>query len=300
MFVSSPLGGGYLLFAGCDWSDRWLDVAVVDRSGAVLGETRIVYAETPDPVVCYREFLAPLGRRWRATVTGIEDVNILFARALAASGLEVVHVDPTRAARHRAALGTPKTDRADARLIASMTLAGECRPLVATSPTAEALRVVAHAHRAAVAHRVEALHSLWAALMRFWPAAVSAWPASVGGLRNPQARAILAAAPGPRAAARLDRRSLAALLTWTRGRSRTLARCSPLLAAPSPRRRGPSESARRRSTATCWADSGSDERPLPVRSERGDVHRPAVKAPALGRSGRGGRPVVRPRTSPGP
>ncbi|WP_432012678.1 hypothetical protein [Streptomyces cucumeris] len=73
-----------MLFAGCDWSDQWLDVAVVDRSGAVLGETRIVYAD--NPVARYREFLAPLGRRWRATVTGIEDVRILFARSLAASG----------------------------------------------------------------------------------------------------------------------------------------------------------------------------------------------------------------------
>ncbi|MEU4986521.1 hypothetical protein ACWDYK_14535 [Streptomyces anthocyanicus] len=50
-----------MLFAGCDWSDQWLDVAVVDRSGTVLGETRIVYAKTPDPVARYREFLAPLG-----------------------------------------------------------------------------------------------------------------------------------------------------------------------------------------------------------------------------------------------
>ncbi|WP_164764518.1 hypothetical protein [Streptomyces lydicus] len=90
-----------MLFAGCDWSDRWLDVAVLDRSGAVLGETRIVYADSPDPVACYREFLALLGRRWRATVTGIEDVHILFARSLAASGMEVVHVDSTRASRHR-------------------------------------------------------------------------------------------------------------------------------------------------------------------------------------------------------
>ncbi|MFD3910018.1 transposase [Streptomyces sp. NPDC058603] len=185
------------------------------------GETRIVYAESPDPVARYREFLAPLGRRWRATVTGIEDVHILFARSLVASGMEVVHVDPTRAARHRSAFGIPKTDRADARLIASMTLAGECRPLVANSPAAEALRVVAHAHRAAVASRVEALHTLRAALVRIWPAAVSAWPASVGGLRNPQARAILAAAPSPRTAARLDRKSLAALLTAA-GRKRTV------------------------------------------------------------------------------
>ncbi|MFD8847652.1 transposase [Streptomyces sp. NPDC059604] len=210
-----------MLFAGCDWSDQWLDVAVVDRSGTVLGETRIVYAQAPDPVARYQEFLAPLGRRWRATVTGIEDVNILFARSLAALGMDVVHVDPTRAARHRAALGIPKTDRADARLIAAMTLAGEGRPLVASSPAAEALRVVAHAHRAAVDTRVEVLHSLRAALMRIWPAAVSAWPASTGGLRSSQARAVLDAAPGPRAAARLDRKALAALLTEA-GRKRAV------------------------------------------------------------------------------
>ncbi|WP_162596758.1 hypothetical protein [Streptomyces sp. NEAU-S7GS2] len=69
-----------MLFAGCDWSDRWLDVAVLDRSGSLLGKTRIVYSDSPDPVARYREFLAPLGRRWRATVTGIEDVHILFGR----------------------------------------------------------------------------------------------------------------------------------------------------------------------------------------------------------------------------
>lgn len=194
---------------------------MVNRAGTVLDETRISYAESPDPVARYRAFLTPLGRRWRATVTGIEDVNVLFARSLAASGMAVVHVDPTRAARHRLARGISKTDRADARLIASMTLAGEYRPLVAASPEAQALRVVAQAHRTAVAHRAEALNSLRAALIRFWPAAVSAWPTSVGGLRSPQARAVLTAAPSPRAAAQLDRRSLAALLTKA-GRRRTV------------------------------------------------------------------------------
>ncbi|WP_181786333.1 IS110 family transposase [Streptomyces phytophilus] len=210
-----------MLVAGCDWSDRWLDFAVLDRSGKVVGETRIVYAESPDPVAHYREFLAPLSRRWRATVTGIEDVNLVFARALAASGMKVVQVDPARAARHRAALGTAKSDRFDARLIASMTLAGESRSLVASSPEAQALRIVAHAHRAAVAHRVEVLHALRAALMRIWPAAVSAWPTGSGGLRSGQARAVLAAAPTPRAAARLDRATLAALLSAA-GRQRSV------------------------------------------------------------------------------
>ncbi|MES4825627.1 IS110 family transposase [Streptomyces anthocyanicus] len=142
-------------------------------------------------------------------------------RSLAASGLEVVHVDPTRAARHTLARGISKTDRADARLIASMTLAGEYRPLVGHSPQAETLRVVAHAHRAAVADRAEALHCRRAALMRFWPAAVSVWPTSVGGLRSPQARAVLAAALTPQAAARLDRTRLAELLRAA-GRTRTV------------------------------------------------------------------------------
>ncbi|MER5813765.1 IS110 family transposase [Streptomyces californicus] len=213
--------GGWLLYAGCDWSDRWLDVAVLDRSGSLLGEKRIVYAERRDPVAEFQEFLTPLARRWRSTVTGIEDTNLLFARSLAASGMTVVHVDPTRAARHRSALGVPKTDAADARLIASMTLAGECRPVIANSATAEALRVIAHAHRAAVADRTETLHALRAALIRIWPAAVYAWPASVGGLRNAQALAVLETAPGPRAAARLSRDHLAALLTEA-GRKRSV------------------------------------------------------------------------------
>ncbi|PZT77600.1 MULTISPECIES: hypothetical protein [unclassified Streptomyces] len=126
-------------------------------------------------------------------------MGLLFARVLAASGMDVVHVDPARAARHRAAQGISKSDRAGARLIAAMTLAGLARPVVASSLEAEALRVVAHAHRAG--------------LMRIWPAAVAAWPASVGGLRSSQARAVLAAGPTPRAAARLDRTTLAALLS---------------------------------------------------------------------------------------
>ncbi|WP_431315730.1 hypothetical protein [Streptomyces murinus] len=67
-----------------------------------------------------------------------------------------------------------------------MTLASTAPPSPRTSPQAEALRVVAHAHRAAVVHRVEALHALRAALLRIWPAAVSAWPNSVGDCAAPR------------------------------------------------------------------------------------------------------------------
>ncbi|MFI1648171.1 IS110 family transposase [Streptomyces avidinii] len=210
-----------MLFVGCDWSDKWLDFAALNDAGVVIAETRIVYADSPDPVAEYLAFLAPLERRWRSAVTGIEDIGILFARALAAAGMVVVHVDPTRAARHRSALGIAKSDRADARMLAAMVRTGVYRPVVDNSPEAQALRTLTHAHRAAVAARVEAAHSLRAALTRIWPAAAAAWPSRLGGLRNAQAMAVLAAAPGPRAASRLTRARLSELLQQA-GRTRTV------------------------------------------------------------------------------
>ncbi|GHH29394.1 IS110 family transposase [Streptomyces rubradiris] len=210
-----------MLFVGCDWSDKWLDFAVLNDAGTVMAERRITYADAPDPVAEYQAFLAPLERRWRSAVTGIEDTGILFARALAAAGMKVVHVDPTRAARHRSALGIAKSDRADARMLAAMVRAGVCRPVVASSPEAQALRTLTHTHRAAVAARVEAAHSLRAALTRFWPAAAAAWPSRLGGLRNAQAMTVLAAAPGPRAASKLTRARLAELLRQA-GRTRAV------------------------------------------------------------------------------
>ncbi|MYR63753.1 transposase, partial [Streptomyces sp. SID625] len=207
-----------MLFAGIDWADRWLDIAVLDKAGRPLLEQRIVYATTPDPVAAYLALLQPLARRWRSTVTGIEEIGLPFARALSAADMKVVHVDPTKAARHRTALGIPKNDRADARMIADLARQGIARPVVDSSPQSQALRVMTHAYRAAIRDRTAAVHALRAALSRAWPQAVTAWPATRGGLANPQAFAVLLAAPGPRAASRLTRAQLADLL---RGAGRT-------------------------------------------------------------------------------
>ncbi|MFJ7279354.1 IS110 family transposase [Kitasatospora sp. NPDC098663] len=207
-----------MLFAGIDWADRWLDIAVLDKAGQLLLEQRIVYATTSDPVAAYLALLKPLDRRWRSAVTGIEEVGLPFTRALSATGMRVVHVDPTKAARHRTALGIPKSDRADARMIADLVRRGVAWPVVDSTPQSQALRVVTHAHRAAVSDRMAAAHALRAALSRSWPAAITAWPATRGGLGSPQALAVLLSAPGPRAASRLTRADLADLL---RGAGRT-------------------------------------------------------------------------------
>lgn len=87
------------------------------------------------------------------------------------------------------------------------------------SPAVRAVQVLARAQTDAARRRAEALHRLRAALVTFYPAATTAWPKV--GLRHPQARAVLAAAPSPHAAARLSRARFAEVLR-TAGRWRTV------------------------------------------------------------------------------
>ncbi|MGW8452456.1 IS110 family transposase [Streptomyces niveus] len=211
------------MFGGIDWADRWLDCAVVRRDGARLGHRRIVYAETADPVGDYLAFLRTCNRtRWRTIPTAIEDPNILFAQALAGAGMPVVHVDPTLAARARKAAtvgGVTKSDRSDAYLLAGMLRTGRFATVPVNSPAAQAIQVLARAQDDAAQSRVRILHQMRATLLTYHPAAVTAWRQ---GLRHPQARAVLAAAPSPRTAAGLTRGQFADALV-AGGRWRTVA-----------------------------------------------------------------------------
>ncbi|MEE4544054.1 IS110 family transposase [Streptomyces sp. V4-01] len=211
------------MYAGVDWADRWVDCAVVRRDGARLGHRRIVYAQSLDPVGDYCAFLRSFNRtRWRTIPTAIEDAGILFAQNLTDQGLAVVHVDATLAARARKAGsigGDTKADRTDAYLLAGMLRTGTFAPRPVSSPAARAVQVLARAQTDAAHRRVEALHRLRAALVTYYPAAVTAWPKA--GLRHPQARAVLAAAPSPHVAAALSRVRFAEVLR-TAGRWRTV------------------------------------------------------------------------------
>lgn len=195
------------MFAGIDWSDAWVDCAVIRRDGSPLGYTRIVYDETRDPVGDYLAFLRAHNRTWSRTIpTAIEDPNLLIVDELLARGMTVIHVDPTIAARARKAASAggeeKKSDRADAFLLAHMIRRGDFTPLVRSSPEIRALRVLVHAEQKAAASRTRALHVLRAVLTSYHPAAVTAWPTL--GLRHRQARAVLAVASSPTAAAQLS------------------------------------------------------------------------------------------------
>ncbi|MFB6981583.1 hypothetical protein [Streptomyces scopuliridis] len=91
-----------------------------------------------------------------------------------------------------------------------------------STPEARAITVLTRAQSAAVTARQRAQHQLRAVLVTYYLAAVTAWPTT--GLRHPQARAVLAAAPTPATAAALSRAEFAEALsrfspgtcpTWT-------------------------------------------------------------------------------------
>ncbi|MFF2374783.1 IS110 family transposase [Streptomyces xiamenensis] len=199
---------------GLDWADRWVDCALLHRDGTPLGHTRITYATTPDPVTAITHFLRKANRtRWRTIPIGTEDPTSLLAQALTSAGLRVIGIDPMIAARHRTATtqGLTKNDRTDAYLLADMLRQKiGSRPAPQDSPQARAISVLARAQSRAVTSRARALHQLRAALTAYYQAAVTAWPRL--GLRHPQARAVLAAAPTPTAAATLTRAQYAEAL----------------------------------------------------------------------------------------
>ncbi|MFB7919428.1 IS110 family transposase [Streptomyces sp. NPDC056061] len=212
------------MYAAVDWSDRWLDCAVVARNGHRLAHRRITYKDTNDPVGDVQELLRSCNRtRWRTIPIGTEDPDGLVFQAMEDAGLTVIGIDPMLAARARKAttLGLTKSDRADAFLLAEMLRTGgdRFRPVPRSSPQAQAIRILARAQAAAVKRRYRALHQLRAVLVTYYPAAVTAWPRLT--LRHAQARAVLAAAPTPTQAAAMSRGEFARILREA-GRWRTV------------------------------------------------------------------------------
>lgn len=87
------------------------------------------------------------------------------------------------------------------------------RPLPADSELVQAVAVLARAHQDAVWDKTQMVNRLRSHLREYYPAALQAFHgASTLGLDSSHARAVLAAAPTPAAAARLTRSQLCALL----------------------------------------------------------------------------------------
>src|SRR5665811_2277343 len=149
---------------------------------------------------------------------GIETDRGLWVQALVAAGYLVFGINPLQTARYRDRHGVSgaKSDTGDAHVLADMvrTDSHQLRPVAGDSPAAQAVKVVARAHKTLIWERTRHVQRLRHALRDFFPAALAAFE----DLDAPDALELLARAPDPASAAKLTTAQISAALKRARRR----------------------------------------------------------------------------------
>ncbi len=210
------------VFCGIDWAEDHHDIALIDRDGQLLARRRI--SDDAAGLAALLSLLAEHGDSADDPVpVAIETPRGLLVACLRATGRSVYPINPMAVARYRDrhSIAGRKSDHGDAVVLAGIlrTDMHAHRPLPADSELAQAIAVLARAQQDAVWDRTCAHNKLRSHLREYFPAFLAAFAEARGGIMRPEARAILAAAPDPAAAARLTLAQLRALLRKA-GRSR--------------------------------------------------------------------------------
>lgn len=163
-------------------------------------------------------------------VVGIETDRGPWVQALLAAGYHVFAVNPLQAARFRErhTVSGAKSDAADAHTLADMvrTDRHQLRAVAGDSDLAEAIKVVARAHKSLIWERTRHLQRLRHGLREYFPAALEAF----NDLASPDALELLDKAADPSAAARLTLPQITAALRRA-GRHRRAERAQHIKAA---------------------------------------------------------------------
>jgi transposase len=205
-----------LLFVGDDWAEDHHDVEVQDESGRRLAKARL-----PEGVAGMARLHALLGEHLAdlddeagsdQVAVGIETDRGPWVRALLAAGYQVFAVNPLQAARfrQRRSVSGAKSDAADAHTLADMvrTDSHQLRQVAGDSELAEAIKVVARAHKTLIWERTRHTQRLRHALRESFPAALEAFE----DLTSSDALELLSKAADPGVAARLTRPQIGAAL----------------------------------------------------------------------------------------
>jgi transposase len=151
-------------------------------------------------------------------VVGIETDRGLWVQALIAAGYRVFAINPLQVARFRErhTVSGAKSDTADAHTLADMvrTDSHQLRPIAGDSSQAEAIKVVARAHKTLIWERTRHGQRLRHALRDYFPAALLAFDE----LTAADTLLLLNKAPDPQAAARLTTAQITAALRHARRR----------------------------------------------------------------------------------
>jgi transposase len=210
------------VYCGIDWSEDHHDIALVDRDGKLLARRRI--SDDPAGLAALLDLLAEHGDSADDLIpVAIETPRGLLVACLRATGRPVYPVNPMAVARYRDrhSVTGKKSDHGDSVVLAHVlrTDMDMHRPLPADSELAQAIAVLARAQQDAVWDRTCAHNKLRSHLREYFPGFLAAFAGARGGITRPEARAVLAAAPTPAAAAALTLTQLRALLKKA-GRSR--------------------------------------------------------------------------------
>src|ERR1700758_2185878 len=219
------------LFVGDDWAEDHHDVEVMSEAGKALARRRL-----PEGVAGIGELHALIGAHLGEDAdgaeggVGIETDRGPWVTALIAAGYLVFPVNPLQASRYRERHGVSraKSDAGDAHMLADMvrTDSHQLRPAAGDSPEAEAIKVVARAHKTMIWDRTRATQRLRDPLREYFPAALEAFE----DLDAADTLELLGKAPDPARAARLTRAQVSAALK--RARRRNIAgKTSAILAA---------------------------------------------------------------------
>jgi transposase len=208
------------LFVGDDWAEDHHDIEVMDEAGKVLAKRRL-----PEGVAGMAQLHDLIGRYLPGNaadpevVVGIETDRGPWVAALIAAGYLVFPVNPLQASRYRERHGVSgaKSDQGDSHTLADMvrTDSHQLRPAAGDSPQAEAIKVVARAHKTLIWERTRQVQRLRYQLREYFPAAIEAFE----DLDAPDTLELLGKAPDPARAAKLTRAQVAAALKRARRRN---------------------------------------------------------------------------------
>jgi transposase len=169
-----------LLFVGDDWAEEHHDVELQDEAGRRLGKAK--FGEGIAGIARLHELIAEhldLGAEPDQVVVGIETDRGPWVQALLAAGYQVYAINPLQVARDRErhSVSGAKSDAADAHTLADMvrTDRHQLRPIAGDSDLAEAIKVVARAHKTLIWERTRHTLRLRHALREFFPAALVAF-----------------------------------------------------------------------------------------------------------------------------
>ena len=207
-----------MLFVGDDWAEDHHDVELMDSAGRKLAKARL-----PEGVAGIARLHAMIGAQLgdaeaAEVAVGIETDRGPWVAALIAAGYTVYAVNPLQAARYRerSRVSGAKSDAADAHILADMvrTDAHQLRPVAGDSAGAEAVKVVARAHKTLIWERTRHTQRLRHALREYFPAALEAFD----DLDAADTLELLGKAPDPRSAAKLTLNQIRAALKRARRR----------------------------------------------------------------------------------